>query len=403
MSWSDLSVNVGRGVIDRFDKTRAGFYDRCARRKAGERIKAGFPRFKPRRRWRSITIPDAKESMVKAPDAGCGRWRLRVKGLGTIRFNPHNEARLIAELASGAKVSEISVVRKALRTEVQLVVRTTTPDPPAPACPSHGLGIDLGVANRVACSNGDMHPGVVEDRNEIIARQRQLSRHDHRYRDKPLAERFTPARRRRVQALGRAHARVAERERHSVHRLVHHIITRCLADGVDGIAVELLQVKNLVRNPKLADRIQQQRWGMFLRLLESKAASAGISYTQVDPRNTSTDCSQCNHRKPKRDLPLSVRVYRCERCGLQLDRDVNAAINVLVRAYGNAARKGGATPRRGHHTPTAGGGGDTPQRVPPQKPTANRAARTTQHVVPTAGSGPPPTRHTAPPGPDPAI
>ena len=100
----------------------------------------------------------------------------------------------------------------------------------------------------------------------------------------------------------------------------------------------------MVRNLKLADRISQQRWGMFLRLLEVKAARAGIAYAQVDPRNTSLDCSRCGHRKPKADLPLSVRVYVCERCGLRLDRDVNAAINVLVRAFGNEARKGGGNP-----------------------------------------------------------
>ena len=361
--WSDLSANVGRGVIDRFDKARAAFYDRCKQRKNGARAKVGYPRFKQRSRWRSIAIPDASESMVKPPDSGCGRWRLRVKGLGTIKFDPHNESRLVKELAAGGKVAEIRLVRKALRTEVQVVVRTSVPDPPAPAHPSHAIGIDLGIANRVACSNGDLHPGVAEDRSEVIARQKELSRHDNRCRGKPPAERFTPGRRRRVEALAKAHARLSERERHSVHRLVDHVISRCVAEGVDGIAAELLRIMNMVRNPKLADRISQQRWGMFLRLLEVKAARAGIAYAQVDPRNTSLDCSRCGHRKPKADLPLSVRVYVCERCGLRLDRDVNAAINVLVRAFGNEARKGGATPRCGQHAPATNGGPATPATV----------------------------------------
>ena len=360
--WSELSSRIGRGVIDRFDEARAAFFDRCKQRKNGARIKAGYPRFKQRRRWRSIAIPDASESMVKPPDSESKRWRLHVKGLGTIKFDPHNKSRLLRELASGGKVTEIRLVRKALRTEVQLVVRTAVADPPAPARPSHAIGIDLGITNRAAFSDGETHPGVVEDRSEVKARQRELSRHDNRH-STAGTDRHTPGRRRRVESLAKAHARLSERERHSLHRLVHHIISRCIAEGVDGIAAELLRINNMVRNPKLADRIKQQRWGMFLRLLEIKAARAGIAYAQMDPRNTSLDCSRCGHRKPKADLPLSVRVYVCERCGLRLDRDVNAAINVLVRAFGNEARKGGATPRCGQHAPATNGGPATPATV----------------------------------------
>ena len=388
--WSDLSLNIGRGVIDRFDKARAAFFDRCKQRRAGARVKAGYPRFKPRARWRSIAIPDASESMVKRPDDGSGRWRISIKGLGTIKFAPHNEKRLVDELAAGGKVAEIRVVRKALRTEVHLIVRTAVPDSPAPAQPVNGMGIDLGITNRVALSNGDLHPGVDEDRSEVTARQLELSRHDNRCRKLGI-KRFTTGRRRRVASLAKAHARLSERERHSVHRLVHEIIRFCVANDIDGLAAELLRINNMVRNPRLADRIQQQRWGMFLRLLEIKAARAGIAYAQADPRNTSLDCSRCRHRKPKRDLPLSVRVYVCDNCGLVVDRDVNAAINVLVRAFGDEALKGGATPRCGQYAPLHGGGAT--HSAPPRTPTANRAARTIT-TVSADGSSPRPTRQT---------
>ena len=68
--------------------------------------------------------------MVKAPDESCGWWKLQIKGLGVIKFRPSNETRLMAELAAGGKVNEIRVVRKAIRVEVHLVVRTATPNPP---------------------------------------------------------------------------------------------------------------------------------------------------------------------------------------------------------------------------------------------------------------------------------
>ena len=133
-------------------------------------------------------------------------------------------------------------------------------------------------------------------------------------------------------------------------------------------------------------------------MLEAEAARAGTcAYAQVAPRDTSLDCSRCRHRKPKKGLPLSVRVYVCGHCGLRLDRDVNAAINVLVRAFGDEACKGGATPRRGRHTPTHGDG-ETPHGAAPQRPTANRSAHTAT-TVPADGSGPQRTRRTVSPAP----
>ena len=141
-----------------------------------------------------------------------------------------------------------------------------------------------------------------------------------------------------MKSLQKAHARLAARERHALHRLVNFIITMCVQDGIEGVAVELLAIKNMLKNSKLSDRIQQQRWGMFLGLLEHKAARAGIKYVGVDPRHTSLECSNCRNRKPKAELPLNVRVYHCLRCGLRLDRDVNAAVNVLIRGFGERFR-----------------------------------------------------------------
>ena len=369
--WSGLASQIGRGVIDRFDDARRRFYQRCKLRNQGARVKVGYPRFKPGRSWSTITIPDPKPSMVKPPDEQSGRWRLCVKGLGTIRFNPYNEQRLSEELAAGDNISEIRVVRKPHRVEVHLVIRTTTADPKPAERPVNPIGIDMGVTSRVATSRGATWPGVRTDRSQIAARQRVLSRHDHRHKTAGT-DRHTPGRRRKVQALAAAHARLAERERHSIHRLVHQIVSMCLRDGVDALAVEALLINNMVCNRRLADSIMQQRWGMFLRLLEHKAARAGLAFVAVDPRNTSLDCSRCGHRKPKADLPLSVRVYVCDSCGLRVDRDVNAAINVLVRAFGDETRDGGASRRCGRHTTTTCGAATTRDRVVAQKATANR-------------------------------
>ena len=231
-----------------------------------------------------------------------------------------------------------------LRTEIHVVVRTVTADPAAPTDPSNAIGVDLGIKHRIVTSNGYAAAGVTVDRTEITKHQRALSRHDNKHR-KNKTRRHTPGRARKVKTLAKAHARVRVSERHRLHRLVHEIFAMCDANGFDGIAVEKLNIANMVKNRCLADRIYQQRWGMFLRLLECKAARAGIKIVDVDPCHTSLECSSCTHRKPSTELPLTCRIYVCEQCGLVLDRDVYAGRNVLVRGFGERFRDaGGVTP-----------------------------------------------------------
>ncbi len=95
----------------------------------------------------------------------------------------------------------------------------------------------------------------------------------------------------------------------------------------DLIVVEKLRTKNMVRNSKLARSIHEQSWGKLITLLNEKAESAGVRVVEVDPRGTSQECSGCGATVKK---SLSVRTHRCE-CGVVMDRDVNAAINILHR------------------------------------------------------------------------
>lgn len=85
---------------------------------------------------------------------------------------------------------------------------------------------------------------------------------------------------------------------------MHQLVAMLVANNMDGVAVENLYIGNMLRNHCLADRIQQQRWGMFLRMLAHKAARAGIKLVRVNPRHTSLECSGCGNRKPSTDLPL---------------------------------------------------------------------------------------------------
>ena len=97
----------------------------------------------------------------------------------------------------------------------------------------------------------------------------------------------------------------------------------------DLIAVEDLQVRNLARNSKLAKSILDAAWSAFITILESVAVKRGVHVVKVAPHNTSQDCSGCGTKVSK---ALSVRTHCCPKCNLILDRDENAAINILIKA-----------------------------------------------------------------------
>ena len=125
-------------------------------------------------------------------------------------------------------------------------------------------------------------------------------------------------------ALQRQHERIANTRKDFLNKLAHRLILR-----YDRIALEDLRITNMVRNRHLAKSILDASWGYLTGHLMSKAAEAGRLVLLVDPRYTSKTCSQCGHIFEA--LSLADRWIDCG-CGLSLDRDHNAAINILKRA-----------------------------------------------------------------------
>jgi len=103
---------------------------------------------------------------------------------------------------------------------------------------------------------------------------------------------------------------------------------RRLVRDYDAIAIEALQVKGLARSA-LAKDVHDASWARFISMLRYKAERAGTWLIEVDPRNTTQDCSACGTKVPKE---LGDRRHECLHCGLSIDRDLNAARNILSRA-----------------------------------------------------------------------
>ena len=125
-------------------------------------------------------------------------------------------------------------------------------------------------------------------------------------------------------ALQRQHERIANRRQDFLNKLSHRLI-----HTYDRIALEDLKIKNLVRNHHLSKSILDAGWGYLKQRLAHKAAEAGRVVYLVSAAYTSRTCSQCGTLFET--LSLSDRWVSCS-CGLALDRDVNAAINILHRA-----------------------------------------------------------------------
>jgi putative transposase len=208
---------------------------------------------------------------------------------------------------------------------------------PAPQVEKTGevVGVDLGIHHLATCSGGEVfaNPKPYRKARQRLARlQRRLSR----------KQKGSANRKKAVVQLGKAHKRVADIRQDSLHKL-----TTYLAKRYRVVVVEDLQVKNLLQNRKLAGSLSD--CGFYelrtpsryreRRQLEYKARLYGCQVVVADRFYPSSQlCSGCGHRQK---MPLQERVFCCPCCGLELDRDLNAALN-LLRWYRTTPSSGGS-------------------------------------------------------------
>jgi len=116
---------------------------------------------------------------------------------------------------------------------------------------------------------------------------------------------------------------------------VLHKLSRWYVDTFDAIAVEDIDSEPISRSH--VKYVKRQAWSKFKEYVQYKASYAGVHVFEVAPENTSQDCSNCDNRVQKE---LSERTHECEDCGLTIDRDLNAAQNILQRAISDTVGQG---------------------------------------------------------------
>ncbi len=285
-----LSSQTVQSVVKQVDLAFQAFFRRV---KLGE--KAGYPRF----------------NSFLFKQYGCGvnitGRRLKLYGIGRVPVRWHRPLE--------GTIKTVRIVHKAGQWFAVLTCEVIKKLP----LPETGnvIGIDVGVSALITTSTGEK----VENPNFYRAAQAKL-----RVLQRALQRKVKGSKNRRkeLQAVQRQHSHVANQRMDVLHKLS----TKLIQEN-DGIALEDLSIKNMVRNKHLSKSILDSGWGMFKQYLTYKAESAGREVRLVNPAYTSKCCSNCG--QAFEHFSLATRWVRCD-CGLSLDRDHNAAINILKKS-----------------------------------------------------------------------
>jgi putative transposase len=317
--WGEVSKEAFNAGLDALARGLRNWADSRTGNRAGRPV--GFPRFKSRHRS-TPSVRFTTGAIRVEPD----RMHVVLPRLGRLKL--HESARKLARrLDNGtARIMSATVRRDGGRWHVSFTVEIERTER-APTRPGSVVGVDVGIKHLAVLSTGEL----VDNPRHLVAAQQRM-----RALGRSLARKTGPDRRtgrrpskRWQQAAGslaRAHARVANLRRDGLHKL-----TTRLTREHGTVVVEDLNIAGMLTNRRLARHIADAGFAEIRRQLEYKARWRGGRLLVADRwYPSSKTCSGCGTVKTK--LALSEREYQCEACGLVIDRDRNAALNLAALA-----------------------------------------------------------------------
>jgi len=300
---AELPANLQRWTLKRLEDAFQGFFRRLKARSG----KAGFPRFRGKGRWEAFGF--AEFSGIRFDGT-----RLRFTGMpGGLKVHLHRE------LPENSDIRSCVFRQDGSGWFVCLQIALPTPEKRAIGSV---IGVDLGLEVFAYCSDDVPIPNPRIARRaekELRRRQRALSR----------CQRGSHRRRKVRAQVARVHRKITHTRNSWPHKESAGLVKRA-----DLIVVEDLKVSNMIRHPTLARSIADASWSRFISMLGYKVEKTGGHLIRVDPRNTSQECSRCHELVPK---SLAVRIHQCPSCGLAIDRDYNASLNILRAGIGAGA------------------------------------------------------------------
>ena len=262
--------------------------------------KVGKLRFKSKNSFKSITYNQSGFRLIQTNKR---LQKLHLSKIGNIKILTHRETKgkikqiTIKRTNSNKWFANISCeLNKEIKTDLQ-----------------KRIGIDLGINNYVYDSDGNSfdNPKFLK---QSLNKLRKLSRN--------LSNKKKGSNNRNKARLkvAKLHEKIENQRNYFLHKL-----SRNYVNNYSLIAVEKLQIQNMIKNNRLSRSISDASWYKFIKMLEYKAESAGVQVIKVNPRNTTQECSNCNKIIKKK---LKDREHNCS-CGLNMNRDYNSAINIL--------------------------------------------------------------------------
>jgi len=270
--------------------------------------RAGRPRFKRKGEMRSFTFP-----RINCVKAGVNKIEEGVLTLSKIGSMPVVMHRPFPE---GFELKTATIVKKVDGWYVAVSLEDDSVPAPKPIDEiKTAVGVDLGLKSFLVTSSGES----VDVQRHYRRTQKHLARQQKRLAQKKTGSLNSQKQKQKIACI---HQRIARKRQNFHYESAHKLVKQ-----YDFIAAEDLNIKGLART-KQALSIYDVAWANFLTILEAVALRSGVHFVKVNPHSTTVDCSQCGTKVPK---TLSVRLHQCPKCELELDRDENAAINILYK------------------------------------------------------------------------
>lgn len=293
--YKNIHSQVLQSTLKRLDRSYKFFF----------KGKSKFPRFKNKDRFRSFLYPQKGFSVEQKNNCA----RLFLSKIGHIKMNLHRP------ILGNIKTCQI-IKTSTNKWYVRLSCNKVPKEPQQKT--NKIIGLDLGVKTYITTSD-----------NEVIENPKHLNNSLSKLKlaQQKLSEfKKTDVKR---HAAKQHVARLYEKVKNQRNDFQHKVSKKLIQDN-DQIFVEDLNIKDMKSFRNLNRAIKDCAWSKFVNKLSYKAEKADKKVTKVDPRNTSKMCSNCGKMVEK---DLSIRIHRCE-CGLVMNRDLNAAINILNRGLG---------------------------------------------------------------------
>ena len=314
LQWGLRSLSQG---LSNWSNSRKG-------QRKGKRV--GFPKFKSK----NSVARFAYSTNFTAPTAS-DPYGLKLPRIGRVHCMEN-----VYKRVSGARLIRISVSRRAGHWYASLTVERDSTATPAPK--GGTVGVDLGVKNLATLSDGTIisNPRALGARLKVLRKAQQA------------LSRKVKGSVRREKAKGRVarlYVRVTDARMDAINK-----VTSMITSNYRTVCIEDLNVAGMVKNHSLARSVSDAALGEFRRQLEYKTARSGAVLRVVDRWfPSSKTCSNCGVVKAK--LSLSERVFNCDACGLSIDRDLNAAVNIQVAGSApETLNARGEDVRRNQHT-----------------------------------------------------